>query len=74
MTIKKTAKKILAENIESYGEGKDNFTISPGEMKIILLSSGSKVWTLNKDNGDGTFFTSVGYEGKIFNCSSSSEI
>ena len=74
MANKKTANKILAENIESWGEGKDNFTISPGEMKIIVLSSGSKVWMLNKDNGDGTFFTSVSYEGKIFNCSSSSEI
>ncbi|MGB8816043.1 MAG: hypothetical protein WCC74_02310 [Minisyncoccia bacterium] len=74
MASSKTAKEILRENIDSWGEQKITLPINADEMRIIVLSQGAVVKKLNHDNDDGTFFTSVEYEGKLFVCSTSSKI
>ena len=71
---KKSAEEILEENIAGWGEGKDSFTVSPDEMKIILLSPGAVIKVHNQDNGDGTFFNLVKFKDRMFNCSSCFEI
>jgi len=74
MASVKTAEDILKENIESWGEGRETFTVSLDEVRIIIASAGSIIKELNRVNGDGTFFTLVKYHDKFFNCSSSSEV
>lgn len=64
-----TAQEIIDAQLASWGE-RDLYLVTEEEF-VVLLSSGGYRVELDKPNGDGTFFNSLVFQGKVF-CTSTS--
>ena len=64
-----TAQEIVHTIVSGWGE-RSSYPIHEDEF-VILAKAGGTVDVLNQNNGDGTFFSSLTFDGKEFSCSSS---
>ena len=69
MNDNKSAREIVETQIRSWGEGREMFLVDTGEIKILIHAGATRV-VENRDNGDGTFYNEVLFEGKKFASSS----
>jgi hypothetical protein len=59
-----TAQEIVKNQIEGWGE-RELYLVTEEEFEV-LLSAGGCYKEMNTPNGDGTFFSSLVFQGKTF--------
>jgi len=70
---KRRAEDVINENISSWGEGRSKYEVSIKDLRILLKAGARKVF-LDRDNGDGTFYSNVTLDGHVFACSSKEQV
>jgi len=71
---KRTAKDIVKENVDAWGEGKPRYQIDIDDLRILLADPNSTKVCIDHDNGDGTYFSEVQNSGRFFACSSKEQV
>ena len=69
----KRAEEIVKENIESWGEGRSRYQIEIVDLRVLLKAGAMRV-CIDHNNGDGTYFSEVSYDGRFFACSSTKQV
>lgn len=64
---------ILRREETCWSKDKQEFGVDSKEIKI-LIDDGAQVVEKDKDNGDGTFFSSVTFGGRTFSASSREKV
>lgn len=67
--LKKNADAVVQAQIRSWGQERGLYTVCLDELRI-LVAAGAIRNVVNRDNGDGTLYNEVLYEGRTFACSS----
>lgn len=62
------ALKMMVEGFKKSDPSRMDFMVLPKEARLILRYGG-EASILNQDNGDGTYYTEITFEGYTFKCS-----
>ena len=67
------AEEILVRERTGWGSGKTVFPVGVEDIKT-LIAGGATFVKKNEDNGDGTHYTKVAFQGFSFECSSTKKV
>ncbi|MFA6270080.1 MAG: hypothetical protein WC657_02630 [Candidatus Paceibacterota bacterium] len=65
-----TAQQVVEQQVAGWGE-REIYLVTEEEFEV-LLSSGGSILESNRANGDGTFFKSLSFQGRVF-CTSTTD-